>query len=317
LLEAGYDVVAVDNLGNSSKESLKRVQKITGKALTFFQCDLLDKTLLSQIFADCQIHAVIHFAGLKAVGESVGKPLLYYKNNVCGTTTLLEVMVEAGIKNIVFSSSCTVYGNPEILPISENSPLKAVNPYGQTKLAIEQMLKDLQESDPSWNISILRYFNPVGAHRSGDIGEDPLGIPNNLMPFITQVAVGERELLSVFGGDYPTKDGTCVRDYIHVVDVAKGHLKALKKLAENPGVMIHNLGTGQGHSVLEVIRTFEEVIGRKLSFKIVNRRPGDAASVYANPQLAGLELNWKSSLGLQLMCEDSWRWQMKNPKGYF
>ena len=316
LLEAGYDVVAVDNLSNSNKESLKRVQKITGKKLTFFQCDLLDKTLLSQIFVDCQIQAVIHFAGFKAVGESVEKPLLYYKNNVSGTVMLLEVMDEAGVKDIVFSSSCTVYGNPEVLPINENSPLKAVNPYGQTKLAIEQILKDLQKSDPSWNISILRYFNPVGAHRSGDIGEDPLGIPNNLMPYITQVAVGERNVLSVFGGDYPTKDGTCVRDYIHVVDVAKGHLKALKKLAENPGVMIHNLGTGQGHSVLEVIRTVEEVIGRKLQFKIVNRRPGDAASVYANPQLAGLELNWKSSLGLQQMCEDSWRWQMKNPKGY-
>ena len=316
LLEAGYDVVAVDNLSNSSKESLKRVQQITGETLTFIQCDILDKDRLSRVFADHQPHAVVHFAGLKAVGESVEKPLLYYKNNVSGTSTLLEVMAEAGTKNIVFSSSCTVYGTPERLPISENSPLGAVNPYGQTKLTIEQALKDIQKSDPSWNISILRYFNPIGAHQSGEIGEDPLGIPNNLMPFMTQVAVGERKELSVFGGDYPTKDGTCVRDYIHVVDVAKGHLKALEKLLEKPGITIHNLGTGQGYTVLEVIRAFENVSGRKVPFKIVNRRLGDAASIYANPQLAELELKWKSTLEIQRMCEDSWRWQMKNPRGY-
>ena len=316
LLEAGYDLVVVDNLSNSSKESLKRVQKITGKTLTFIQCDLLDRTLLSQVFADYQPHAVVHFAGLKAVGESVEKPLLYYKNNVGGTATLLEVMVDAGIKNIVFSSSCTVYGTPKTLPISENSRLRAVNPYGQTKLTIEQMLKDLKLSDPSWNISILRYFNPVGAHQSGEIGEDPLGIPNNLMPYLTQIAVGERKELAVFGGNYPTKDGTCIRDYIHVVDVAKGHLKALEKLTEKPGIITHNLGTGEGHSVLEVIHAFEEVTGQKVPYRIVNRRLGDAASVYANPQLAELELMWKSTLGLQHMCEDSWRWQLKNPKGY-
>lgn len=316
LLEADYDVVAVDNLSNSSKESLKRVQKITGKSLSFFQCDLLDKILLSQIFAEHQPFAVIHFAGLKAVGESVKKPLLYYKNNVSATVTLLEVMVESDIKNIIFSSSCTVYGTPKTLPISENSPLRAVNPYGQTKITIEQMLKDMQISDPSWNISILRYFNPVGAHQSGEVGEDPQGFPNNLMPYITQVSVGERKELSVFGGDYPTKDGTCIRDYIHVVDVAKGHLKALDKLAENPGILIHNLGTGRGYSVLEIIHVFEQVTGKKIPYQIVKRRSGDAESVYANPELARLELNWKPRLGLQRMCEDSWRWQLKNPKGY-
>ena len=317
LLEAGYDVVAIDNLSNSSKESLKRVQQFTGKAIKFVKCDILDKVRLSQIFIDFQPHAVVHFAGLKAVGESVVKPLLYYENNVSGTATLLEVMVEAGVKNLVFSSSCTVYGTPETLPVDENSPLKAVNPYGQTKLIIEQMLKDIQISDRSWNISILRYFNPVGAHQSGEIGEDPLGTPNNLMPYLTQVAVGKRKELLVFGGDYPTKDGTCIRDYIHVVDVAKGHLKALEKLALNSGFIIHNLGTGQGCSVLDVIRTFEEVTGQKVPFRIVNRRLGDATSVYANPQLAELELKWKSRLGLKRMCEDSWRWQLKNPKGYF
>jgi len=316
LLEDDYDVVAVDNLSNSSKESLNRVQAITGKTLTFIQCDLLDKVQLGQIFADHQPDAVIHFAGLKAVGESVVNPLDYYKNNVLGTATLLEVMVDNGIKNIVFSSSCTVYGAPKTLPISESSPLGAVNPYGQTKLTIEQMLKDLQVSDPSWNISILRYFNPVGAHQSGEIGEDPRGTPTNLMPYMTQVAVGERKELSVFGGDYPTRDGTCIRDYIHVVDVAEGHLKALEKLLENPGVIIHNLGTGQGHSVLEIIHAFEASTGQNIPYKIVNRRPGDATSVYANPQLAELDLKWKPGLGLMRMCEDAWRWQLKNPKGY-
>jgi UDP-glucose 4-epimerase len=316
LLEGGYDVVAVDNLSNSSKESLNRVQDITGKTLTFIQCDLLDKVQLGQIFAEHQPDTVIHFAGLKAVGESVVHPLDYYKNNVLGTATLLAVMVDNGIKNIVFSSSCTVYGAPKTLPISEDSPLGAVNPYGRTKLIIEQMLKDLQVSDPSWSISILRYFNPVGAHQSGQIGEDPRGTPTNLMPYMTQVAVGERKELSVFGGDYPTRDGTCVRDYIHVVDVAKGHLKALEKLSENPGVIIHNLGTGQGYSVLEIIHTFEASTGQKVPYRIVKRRLGDAAAVYADPRLAELELEWKPSLGLLRMCEDSWRWQLKNPKGY-
>ncbi|MGB5290081.1 MAG: UDP-glucose 4-epimerase GalE, partial [Lysobacterales bacterium] len=303
LLEGGYDVVAVDNLSNSSKESLNRVQTITGKTLTFIQCDLLDKVQLGQIFADHQPDTVIHFAGLKAVGESVVNPLDYYRNNVLGTATLLEVMVDNGIKNIVFSSSCTVYGAPKTLPISEGSPLGAVNPYGKTKLIIERMLKDLQISDPSWNISILRYFNPVGAHQSGEIGEDPRGTPTNLMPYMTQVAVGERKELSVFGGDYPTRDGTCVRDYIHVVDVAKGHLKALEKLSENPGVIVHNLGTGQGHTVLEIIHSFEASTGQNVPYSIVNRRPGDAVSVYANPELAELDLKWKPGLGLNRMCE--------------
>ena len=316
LLQAGYKVVAIDNLSNSKEESLRRVQQITGRALTFIQCDLLDEAGLSQVFNDHTPSAVIHFAGLKAVGESVEQPLLYYRNNISGTATLLEVMVEARVKNIVFSSSCTVYGAPEKLPIREGFPLEAVNPYGQTKLTIEYMLKDLYDSDPQWNISILRYFNPVGAHPSGEIGEDPMGIPNNLMPYITQVAVGERDQLSVFGGDYETPDGTCIRDYIHVVDLAQGHLKALEKLQKNPGAIIHNLGTGQGYSVLDMIHAFEQVTGKKIPFKIVARRSGDTTAVYADPCLAERELNWKVRLDLKQMCKDAYRWQSKNPKGY-
>ena len=316
LLQAGYKVIAIDNLSNSKEESLHRVRQITGKALTFIQCDLLDEAGLSRVFNDHRPSAVIHFAGLKAVGESVEKPLLYYRNNISGTATLLEAMAEARVKNIVFSSSCTVYGAPEELPIRENFPLEAVNPYGQTKLTIEYMLKDLYDSDPQWNISILRYFNPVGAHPSGNIGEDPMGIPNNLMPYITQVAVGEREELSVFGGDYDTLDGTCIRDYIHVVDLAQGHLKALEKLQKNPGAIIHNLGTGQGYSVLDMIHAFEQATGIKIPFKIVARRPGDTTAVYADPCRAERELNWKASLDLKQMCRDAYRWQTKNPKGY-
>jgi len=315
-LECGYDVVAIDNLSNSKEESLKRVQRIAGKALTFIQCDVLNKALMTRILIDHEPYAVIHFAGLKAVGESVEKPMLYYRNNVSGTVVLLDAMVEAGVKNIVFSSSCTVYGIPEKLPVSENSQLTAVNPYGQAKLTVEYMLKDLQNSDQGWNVSVLRYFNPVGAHISGDIGEDPLGVPSNLMPFITKVCVGELKELSVFGADYATPDGTCVRDYIHVVDLAKGHIKALEKLKEHPGHIVHNLGTGQGYSVLDVIHAFEEVVGQKIPYKIVNRRSGDATAVYADPGLAEQELNWTANMGLQLMCEDAWRWQMKNPKGY-
>ena len=316
LLQAGYKVITIDNLSNSKEEPLHRVRQITGKALTFVQCDLLDEAGLSRVFNDHRPSAVIHFAGLKAVGESVERPLLYYRNNISGTATLLEAMVEAGVKNIVFSSSCTVYGAPEKLPIREDFPLEAVNPYGQTKLTIEYMLKDLSESDPQWNISILRYFNPVGAHPSGDIGEDPMGIPNNLMPYITQVAVGEREELSVFGGDYDTLDGTCIRDYIHVVDLARGHLKALEKLQKNPGTIIHNLGTGQGYSVLDMIHAFEQATGIKIPFKIVDRRPGDTTAVYADPRQAERDLNWKASLDLMQMCKDAHRWQSKNPKGY-
>ena len=316
LLQAGYKVIGIDNLSNSKKESLNRARQLAGKPLSFILCDLLDKTGLSQVFNDHQPSAVIHFAGLKAVGESVEQPLLYYKNNITGTINLLEAMVEARVKNIVFSSSCTVYGAAEKLPIREDFSLQAVNPYGQTKLTIEYILQDLYAADPQWNISILRYFNPVGAHPSGDIGEDPMGIPSNLMPYITQVAVGEREELSVFGGDYETPDGTCIRDYIHVVDLAYGHLKALEKLQENPGAIIHNLGTGQGCSVLDVINAFEQATGIKIPFKIVDRRPGDTTAVYADPRLAEQDLNWKARLDLQQMCKDAHRWQSKNPRGY-
>jgi UDP-glucose 4-epimerase len=316
LLEAGYKVIAIDNLINSKKESLRRVQNITGKSLTFIECDLLDKAGLIHALEEHAPSAVIHFAGLKAVGESVEQPLLYYMNNVSGTATLLEAMNERGIKNIVFSSSCTVYGAPKTLPIREDFPLFAVNPYGQTKLIIECMLQDLFASDPEWNVSILRYFNPVGAHPSGNIGEDPMGIPNNLMPYITQVAVGQREELSVFGGDYDTRDGTCIRDYIHVVDLANGHIKALEKLRENSGTTIHNLGTGQGYSVLEMINAFEQATGKEIPYKIIARRHGDTTAVYADSSLANKDLNWKARLGLKQMCEDAWRWQSKNPSGF-
>jgi len=316
LLQAGHEVIVIDNLCNSKQESLRRVQQITGRALTFIQCDILNKAGLDHVFNEHQPSAVIHFAGLKAVGESVEQPLLYYRNNISGTATLLAAMQDASVRNIVFSSSCTVYGTPEKLPIRENFPLEAVNPYGQTKLTIEYMLKDLYISDPQWNISILRYFNPVGAHSGGDIGEDPMGIPNNLMPFITQVAVGEREELSVFGGDYDTPDGTCIRDYIHVVDLARGHLKALEKLRKNPGIIIHNLGTGQGHSVLEMIHAFEQAAGIKIPYEIVARRPGDTTAVYADPILAEQDLDWKASLDLRQMCKDAHHWQSKNPRGY-
>jgi len=316
LQEAGYEVIALDNLSNSKEESLRRVKKITGQALTFIRCDLLDRDLLADVLREHQPDAVIHFAGLKAVAESVAKPLLYYQNNVAGTACLLEAMLEAGVKNIVFSSSCTVYGSPKELPVDEGCPLQAVNPYGQTKLTIEYMLKDLQRSDPEWNISILRYFNPVGAHQSGMIGEDPAGIPNNLAPCIMRVAVGELSELSVFGDDYPTPDGTCIRDYIHVTDLAKGHIKALQKLASNPGTVIHNLGTGRGYSVLEMIHAFEAASARKIPFRIVARREGDAPAVYAQTRLAEKELDWKAQLGLKRMCEDAWRWQTANPKGY-
>ena len=321
LLDTGYDVVVVDNLSNSKAEALERVKKITGKSLDFVHCDILDREALGKVFAEYQPSAVIHFAGLKAVGESVEKPLLYYRNNVAGTATLLEAMTEAGGINLVFSSSCTVYGAPETLPLRENSPLQAVNPYGQTKLTIEYMLRDLAASDPNWNISILRYFNPVGAHPSGEIGEDPLGTPNNLMPYITKVAVGELKELSVWGNDYPTPDGTCIRDYIHVVDLAKGHIKALQKLQQNQGtgagyLGIHNLGTGRGHSVLEVIEGFRQATGRAVPHRIAERRAGDAPAVYADPALATAELAWKAELGIQAMCADAWRWQQNNPKGY-
>lgn len=316
LLEAGYSVVVIDNLSNSKIAAVERVQKISGKTLEFVHCDILDADGLKTVLQKHKPAAVIHFAGLKAVGESVEKPLWYYRNNVSGSANLLSVMQDAGCKNIVFSSSCTVYGAPQQLPITEGSPLTAVNPYGQTKLTIEYMLKDLVTSDPQWNISILRYFNPVGAHPSGEIGEDPLGIPNNLMPYITQVVIGKRDELSVFGGDYDTPDGTCIRDYIHVVDLAKGHIKALEKLEQKPGLLIHNLGTGQGYSVLQVIRGFEQATGKPVPYKIVGRRAGDAPAVYADPKLAKAELDWTADLGIADMCADAWRWQQKNPAGY-
>jgi UDP-glucose 4-epimerase len=316
LLNADFQVVVVDNLCNSMITSLERVQELTGKQLTFIEADLRDKQALEQIFTAHSIDAVIHFAGLKAVGESVNIPIDYYQNNIGGTINLLEVMNHASVKNIVFSSSATVYGDPECLPITENSPLSATNPYGRSKLMVEEMLGDVYISDSSWNVALLRYFNPVGAHHSGRIGEDPSDIPNNLMPYITQVAVGKLEQLSVFGGDYATTDGTGVRDYIHVVDLALGHIKALQKLATNPGLVTYNLGTGQGYSVIEMARAFEQASGKPVPYEIVARRPGDIAACYADPGLAQRELGWRAERGLQQMCEDSWRWQSANPEGY-
>lgn len=316
LLDAGYDVVAVDNLSNSKRGAIDRIGEITGRALNFVEADLRDEPAIAAVFDRHPVSAVIHFAGLKAVGESTEQPLRYWRNNVGGTSVLLEAMQRAGVRDLVFSSSCTVYGAPEELPITERAPLQAVNPYGQTKLAIEHMLRDLQTSDQNWNISLLRYFNPVGAHPSGRIGEDPLGIPNNLMPYITQVAVGQRERLSVFGGDYDTPDGTCIRDYIHVVDLVEGHLKALEWLTTRPGLGIHNLGTGQGHSVLEVIAAFERATGIEIPHHIVERRPGDAPAVFADPALAERELNWVARHDIDAMCADAWNWQQKNPEGY-
>jgi len=316
LLEAGYKVVVVDNLRNSKSDSLSRVEELTGKDIQFHLADLRSTRQIKEIFRQEMIDAVIHFAGLKAVGESTEIPLAYYQNNIGGTCNLLEAMLEYGCKNIVFSSSATVYGAPEKLPLSEEAPLFAVNPYGRTKLYIENMLNDLAASNPAWNISVLRYFNPVGAHESGEIGEDPLGIPNNLMPYITKVAVGTLEQLPVFGDDYDTPDGTCIRDYIHVVDLARGHISALKALEKNPGLMVHNLGTGQGYSVLDVVRAFEAATGRGVNYRITGRRPGDAPAVYSDPSKAGRELGWRAELGLEAMCRDAWNWQRKNPRGY-
>jgi len=316
LLEAGYDIVVVDNLSNSKPEAVKRIRELTNKDFRFYPVDLLDKPALSAVFMDNRIDAVIHFAGLKAVGESVEIPLRYYHNNVTGTIILCEVMQEFGVKKMVFSSSATVYGMPERVPISEDFPLCPTNPYGRTKFMIEQILQDLYVADNQWSIALLRYFNPIGAHESGQIGEDPNGIPNNLMPYITQVAVGKLPKLRVFGNDYPTPDGTGVRDYIHVVDLAIGHLKALEKLASNTGVFTYNLGTGKGYSVLEVIAAFERVSGKKIPYEITARRPGDVASCYADPSKAKQELNWQAEKGLEDMCRDAWRWQVNNPHGY-
>ncbi|BCU06904.1 UDP-glucose 4-epimerase GalE [Allochromatium tepidum] len=316
LLQAGIHVVVLDNLCNSREESLRRVGEITGQAVGFFEVDLRDRETLGEIFSQGRFDAVIHFAGLKAVGESVAKPLAYYDNNVRGTLTLCQAMADAGVRNLVFSSSATVYGDPATVPIREDFPVGATNPYGRSKLFIEEILRDLHVSDPRWNIALLRYFNPVGAHESGRIGEDPNGIPNNLMPYIAQVAVGRLQRLRVFGNDYPTPDGTGVRDYIHVADLARGHLAALHKLQETPGVVTYNLGTGHGYSVLEVIAAFERASGRPIPYDIVERRPGDIACCYADPSLAREELGWSAEYDLERMVVDAWRWQSQNPDGY-
>ncbi|MCI5144497.1 MAG: UDP-glucose 4-epimerase GalE [Candidatus Electrothrix sp. AR3] len=318
LLTSGHQVTVIDNLCNASREGLRRVEKLTGKSVFFFQVDLLDPDAVDMVFRQSpDATAVIHFAGLKAVGESVEKPLLYYHNNLTGTINLCKSMADHGVKNMVFSSSATVYGDPATVPITEDFPrLACTNPYASTKSMIEDILRDLHVADSEWNISLLRYFNPVGAHESGQIGEDPNGIPNNLMPYISQVAVGRLEKLSVFGNDYPTSDGTGVRDFIHVVDLAKGHLCALKKLEEKLGLVTYNLGTGQGYSVLELIKAFEKASKREVPYTITSRRIGDIATCYADPSLAAKELGWRAELGIEAMCADTWNWQSKNPKGY-
>ncbi|OBZ12325.1 UDP-glucose 4-epimerase GalE [Bacillus sp. FJAT-26390] len=316
LLEAGFEVVIVDNLSNSSHISLNRVAEITNKTFTFYKMDLMDRSGLESVFARHSIEAVIHFAGLKAVGESVQLPLSYYHTNITSTLILCEVMKKFGVHKLVFSSSATVYGRPEQVPIAEGSPLGATNPYGRTKLMLEQILQDLAESNEQWGISILRYFNPIGAHVSGRIGENPNGIPNNLMPYITQVAVGKLAQVNVFGNDYATVDGTGVRDYIHVVDLALGHVQALKKVMTKSGVDIYNLGTGRGYSVLEMIAAFEKASGRSIPYAIVERRPGDIAICYADTHKANEELGWAAARGIEEMCKDSWRWQYANPGGF-
>ncbi len=316
LLQAGYTVVVVDNLSNSSEESLLRVSRITSRAVKFYDVDIRDYDALERVFKDYKFDFVIHFAGLKAVGESVNQPLSYYRNNVEGTLTLCRVMNKYNVKSIVFSSSATVYGNPDSVPISENFPTSATNPYGRSKLIVEQVFQDLYVSDSDWNISLLRYFNPVGAHPSGLIGENPSGIPNNLMPYIAETAIGKRDKLSVFGGDYNTHDGTGVRDYIHVMDLAEGHLKAIDFLQESKGLHIHNLGTGKGYSVLDMVNAFSAVSGMAVSYEIIERRSGDIAECYADPTKAQKELNWTATRSIEDMCRDTWSWQSKNPNGY-
>lgn len=316
LLNAGYEVVVVDNLCNSSSESLRRVKELTGKDFKFYKIDLLNREDLTAVFKQNKIEAVIHFAGLKAVGESVRLPLRYYHNNITGTLVLCELMQEHGVKRIVFSSSATVYGIFEQVPISEVAPLGATNAYGRTKLMIEQIMQDMYVSDPIWSIAILRYFNPIGAHSSGRLGEDPNGIPNNLMPYITQVAAGGLKELQIYGNDYPTLDGTGVRDYIHVVDLAHGHLKALEKVMSTTGVEAYNLGTGQGYSVVEMVAAFERVTGRRIPYKMTDRRPGDIGVSYSDPTKAERELGWIAEKGIDEMCLDAWRWQSNNPHGF-
>ena len=316
LLEAGHDIVVMDNLSNSSEEALNRVKKITGKDFKFYKTDLLDYEGMDKIFNENKIDAVIHFAGLKAVGESVSIPLKYYENNIAGTLKLLDVMGKYNVKKLVFSSSATVYGDPHTVPIKEDFPLSCTNPYGRTKLMIEEILRDLYVSDNEWDIAILRYFNPVGAHESGLIGEDPNGIPNNLLPYISQVAVGKLECLSVFGDDYDTHDGTGVRDYIHVMDLSDGHIKALNKVAGKSGVVTYNLGTGNGYSVLDMVKAFSKASGKEVKYKIAPRRPGDIAKCYADPKKAEEELGFCATRDLDDMCRDAWRWQEGNKNGY-
>ena len=317
LLNSGYDVVVVDNLSNSSKEALNRVEQITGKKVKFYENDIADREAMAKVFEENDIFSVIHFAGLKAVGESVQKPLEYYKNNISGTLEMCDVMRQHNVKNIIFSSSATVYGDPESVPITEKFPKgQCTNPYGWTKSMLEQILTDIQKADPEWNVILLRYFNPIGAHKSGTMGENPNGIPNNLMPYVTQVAVGKLKELGVFGNDYDTPDGTGVRDYIHVVDLAVGHVKALKKIEENAGLCIYNLGTGHGYSVLDIVKNFEAATGVKIPYTIKPRRPGDIATCYCDPSKAKRELGWEAQYGIKEMCADSWRWQKNNPNGY-
>ncbi|MCP3670179.1 MAG: UDP-glucose 4-epimerase GalE [Gammaproteobacteria bacterium] len=316
MLNAGYEIVVVDNLCNSSEQSLQRIEQLTGKSVEFYQADIQDMSALRRVFTEHSISAVVHFAGLKAVGESVEQPIAYYQNNICGTINLCKAMQEHEVFSIVFSSSATVYGNPASLPIKEDFPLSATNPYGRSKLVIEEILRDLWASDERWNVTLLRYFNPVGAHASGMLGEDPAGIPNNLMPYIAQVASGKLDRLSVFGNDYPTVDGTGVRDYIHVVDLARGHLMALDKMVNSNGVNVFNLGTGCGYSVLEMVAAFEMAADTKVPYQIVDRRCGDIAACYADSSLAESVLGWKAELGLEEMCADTWRWQKTNPDGF-
>ncbi|MDT3737635.1 MAG: UDP-glucose 4-epimerase GalE [Denitratisoma sp.] len=316
LLQAGYGVVVVDNLCNSRREVFGRIERIAGRPVAFHECDVRDAAALRAVFREHAIGAVLHFAGLKAVEESVARPLDYYENNVGGTLTLCEAMSEAGVRQLVFSSSATVYGDPDAVPVGEDHPLRPTNPYGRSKVMVESILQDLFRSDSAWKIALLRYFNPVGAHESGLIGEDPGGVPNNLVPFIAQVAVGRREALNVYGNDYPTPDGTGVRDYIHVVDLARGHLAALEKLATSHAVITANLGTGRGYSVLEVVEAFRQASGRDIPYRFVARRAGDVAACYADPELAARLLGWRAERGLEQMCRDAWRWQSMNPNGY-
>lgn len=317
LLEAGYEAVILDNFSNSSKESLRRVAQICGKTPLLIDGDVRDRVLLNNIFSVHNISAVLHFAGLKAVGESVHKPLDYYDNNVNGSLILFQAMADAGITQLVFSSSATVYGDPDYMPIREDTPTKAPSsPYGRSKLMVEEMLKDLSASNPRWSIAVLRYFNPIGAHSSGLIGEDPNGVPNNLLPYMSQVAIGNLDQLSIFGGDYPTPDGTGIRDYIHVVDLANGHIKALQAISSKQGVSVWNLGTGVGYSVLEILHAFEAATGKSIPYKFVTRRPGDIAECWADPTKASSELSWKAEYGLCEMMVDTWHWQSSNPKGY-